>query len=68
MLSKDNALEIIDVSKCYQVFDSPVRRLKQFIVPNIERKLGKVPRVYHEEFWALQDISFNLPKGETLGV
>lgn len=68
MLSKDNALEIIDVSKCYQVFDSPVRRLKQFIVPNIERKLGKVPRVYHEEFWALQDINFNLPKGETLGV
>lgn len=68
MLSKDNALEIIDVSKCYQVFDSPVRRLKQFIVPNIERKLGKVPRVYHEEFWALQDITFNLPKGETLGV
>ncbi|PZL90350.1 sugar ABC transporter ATP-binding protein [Pantoea graminicola] len=68
MLSKNNALEIIDVSKCYQVFDSPVRRLKQFIVPNIERKLGKVPRVYHEEFWALQDINFNLPKGETLGV
>lgn len=68
MLSKDNALEIIDVSKCYQVFDSPVRRLKQFIVPNIERRLGKVPRVYHEEFWALQDISFDLPKGETLGV
>ncbi|KGD76010.1 ABC transporter ATP-binding protein [Pantoea vagans] len=68
MLSKDNALEIIDVSKCYQVFDSPIRRLKQFIVPNIERRLGKVPRVYHEEFWALQDISFNLPKGETLGV
>ena len=68
MLSEDNALEIIDVSKCYQVFDSPVRRLKQFIVPNIERRLGKVPRVYHEEFWALQDISFNLPKGETLGV
>lgn len=68
MLSKDNALEIIDVSKCYQIFDSPIRRLKQFIVPNIERKLGKVPRVYHEEFWALQDISFNLPKGETLGV
>lgn len=68
MLSKDNALEIIGVSKCYQVFDSPARRLKQFIVPNIERRLGKVPRVYHEEFWALQDISFNLPKGETLGV
>lgn len=68
MLSKENALEILDVSKCYQVFDSPARRLKQFIIPNIERRLGKVPRVYHEEFWALQDISFNLPKGETLGV
>lgn len=68
MLSNSNALEIIDVSKCYQIFDSPVRRLKQFIVPNIERKLGKVPRVYHEEFWALQDINFTLAKGETLGI
>ncbi|WP_455864906.1 ABC transporter ATP-binding protein [Pantoea agglomerans] len=68
MLSNDNALEIIDVSKCYQVYDNPVRRLKQFIIPNLERKLGKVPRVYHQEFWALQDISFNLPKGETVGI
>lgn len=68
MLSKENALEIIDVSKCYQIYDNPLRRLKQFVVPSLERKLGKVPRVYHEEFWALQDISFNLPKGETVGI
>lgn len=68
MLSKENALEIIDVSKCYQIYDNPLRRLKQFIVPSLERKLGKVPRVYHEEFWALQDITFNLPKGETVGI
>lgn len=68
MLSKENALEIIDVSKCYQVYDNPLRRLKQFIVPNLQSRLGKVPRVYHEEFWALQDISFNLKKGETVGI
>lgn len=68
MLSEQNALEIIDVSKCYQVYDNPLRRLKQFIVPNLQSRLGKVPRVYHEEFWALQDISFNLPKGETVGI
>lgn len=68
MLSNENALEIIDVSKCYQIYDNPIRRLKQFIVPNLQSRLGKVPRVYHEEFWALQDISFNLPKGETVGI
>lgn len=68
MLSKENALEIIDVSKCYQVYDNPLRRLKQFIVPNLQSRLGKVPRVYHEEFWALQDITFSLPKGETVGI
>ena len=68
MLSKENALEIIDVSKCYQIYDNPLRRLKQFIVPNLQSRLGKVPRVYHEEFWALQDITFSLPKGETVGI
>lgn len=68
MLSNNNALEILNISKCYQVYENPVRRLKQFIIPRINNKLGLVPRIYHKEFWALQNISFSLPKGETVGV
>ncbi|MBV4365394.1 ABC transporter ATP-binding protein [Erwinia sp. BNK-24-b] len=68
MSSNENAIEIHGVSKCFQVYDNPAKRLKQFIVPRVDRALGKVPRTYHNDFWALQDISFVLPKGQTMGI
>ncbi|CNK46731.1 ABC transporter ATP-binding protein [Yersinia alsatica] len=68
MSSNDYAIQIKNVDKCYQVYDSPARRLKQFIVPRIEQQLGKTPSIYHEDFWALKDVSFELPKGQTMGI
>ncbi|MEB8192366.1 Teichoic acids export ATP-binding protein TagH [compost metagenome] len=68
MSSNDYAIEVDNISKCYQVYDNPLRRLKDFIVPKIDQRLGRVARVYHDEFWALQDISFKLPRGQTIGV
>jgi lipopolysaccharide transport system ATP-binding protein len=68
MSSNDYAIEVDNISKCYRVYDNPLRRLKDFIVPKINRRLGRVARVYHDEFWALQDISFKLPRGQTIGV
>lgn len=68
MSSNEYAIQIKNVDKCYQVYESPARRLKQFIMPRIERKLGKTPSIYHEDFWALKDVSFDLPKGQTMGV
>lgn len=62
------AIEIDNVSKCYQVYDNPIKRLKEFIVPKVHHRTGKVARLYHDEFWALQDISFRLKKGETVGI
>lgn len=62
------AIEIDNVSKCYQVYDNPIKRLKEFIVPKVHHRTGKVTRLYHDEFWALQDISFRLKKGETVGI
>jgi lipopolysaccharide transport system ATP-binding protein len=68
MSSEDNAIEIHNVSKCYQVYENPTRRLKQFIMPRIDNLVGRESRVYHEDFWALNDVSFVLPKGETMGI
>ncbi|WP_114193599.1 ABC transporter ATP-binding protein [Edaphovirga cremea] len=68
MSSNEYAIQIKNVDKCYQVYESPARRLKQFIMPRIEQKLGKTPSIYHEDFWALKDVSFELPKGQTMGV
>lgn len=62
-MSFDNyAIKIDNISKCYQVYDNPLKRLKEFIIPTVTRRLGKVPRIYHDEFWALQDVSFILKK------
>lgn len=64
-MSFDNyAIKIDNISKCYQVYDNPLKRLKEFIIPTVTRRLGKVPRIYHDEFWALQDVSFILKKAK----
>lgn len=68
MLSDDYAIEVDKISKCYQVYENPLRRLKEFVVPKLDRRIGRVARVYHDEFWALQDISFKLPRGKTIGI
>ncbi|WP_128930964.1 ABC transporter ATP-binding protein [Bradyrhizobium zhanjiangense] len=65
------------LSKCYQVFDSPPDRLKQSIVPRLQRAAAPLARVvgktltpsrYYREFWALQDVTFTVGPGETVGV
>ncbi|MDU6912461.1 MAG: ABC transporter ATP-binding protein, partial [Streptococcus salivarius] len=33
-----------------------------------KQREGKVERLHHDEFWALQDVSFRLKKGETVGI
>lgn len=67
-MSFNHAVEVDNISKCYKVYSSPLHRLKDFISPKIDVHLGRVPRRYHDEFWALQNISFKLPKGETIGI
>lgn len=62
------AIEVDNVSKCYQVYDNPFKRLKEIIVPTKKQREGKVERLHDDEFWALQDVSFRLKKGETVGI
>ena len=56
----DFAIEAIDLSKCYQLYNKPSERLKQ-AMPWQKEKL-------YREFWALRDINFRLERGKTLGV
>lgn len=62
------AIRVSHLSKCYQIYDRPNDRLKQFIAPRLQRLLGKQPKQYFREFWALKDISFDIKKGETVGI
>ena len=57
-----------NLNKCFQIYDQPRDRLKQFLLPKI-RKLLRLPfKNYFHEFWALRDISFDIKRGETVGI
>lgn len=66
--SSDTTIRVQSLSKCYQIYDAPRDRLKQFVVPRVQRLLGRPPKQYFREFWALKDVSFEVKKGETVGI
>ncbi|MFL9583175.1 ABC transporter ATP-binding protein [Stenotrophomonas sp. AB1(2024)] len=59
-MSSDFAITISGVSKCFEMYDTPRDRLKQFFAPR--------GRKFYREFWALNDISFDVAPGETIGI
>lgn len=67
-MSSDLAISVTNATKCYHIYDSPQDRLKQSIVPRLQRAFGLEPKSYYREFWALKEISLNVKKGETVGI
>jgi lipopolysaccharide transport system ATP-binding protein len=67
-MSSDVVIKVENIGKCYQIYEKPSDRLKQFIFPKIQWLLGIKPKPYFKEFWALKDISFEVRKGESLGI
>ncbi|HED16868.1 MAG TPA: ABC transporter ATP-binding protein [Gammaproteobacteria bacterium] len=66
--ASDIAISVTHLSKCYQIYDSPRDRLKQFILPRFQRFSLQPPKHYFREFWALKDVTFEVKKGETVGI
>lgn len=58
-MSSDAVIAISHIHKAYRLFRRPSDRIRQFFASN---------RKYYEEFWALQDVSFEVQKGETVGI
>lgn len=54
------AIAVRNVSKKHRLFESARDRLKEALHPFSKR--------YHQEFWALQGISFEVPRGQTVGI
>ncbi len=54
------AIKLDNVSKCYHIFENPRDRLMQML-------FGK-RRQYYKEFWAIQPMSFEVRKGETVAL
>ena len=59
-MSSDVAVRVEDLGKCYEIYAKPSHRLKQMLMG------GK--RQYFREFWALKNVSFEIRKGETVGI
>lgn len=68
MLSNDIAIRVTQLGKCYNIYNQPQDRLKQSIYPRIQALFRRNVRTYFHEFWALNDISFEVRKGETVGI
>ncbi|NUO77140.1 MAG: ABC transporter ATP-binding protein [Lysobacter sp.] len=64
----DRAIVVDRVSKCYQIYERPQDRLKQALLPRLDRMAGLKPRAYFREFWALRDVSMTVARGETVGI
>jgi len=59
-MSDTPAISVRNVSKKFRLFRSTRERLLEALHP-FEKKL-------HREFWALRDVSFEVPKGQTVGI
>lgn len=56
----DIAISVRNLTKTYRLFDHPGDRVKQFISFGVKH--------YHREFTGLKDVSFDIKKGETVGI
>jgi ABC-type polysaccharide/polyol phosphate transport system ATPase subunit len=54
------AIVVKDVTKKYRLFDNARDRLKEALHP--------FSKHYHREFWALKGVSFEVPRGQTVGI
>ena len=68
MSSDDIAISVSGLSKRYEIYATPRDRLKQFMLPRLQGFVGGERKQYFDEFWALQNISFEVRKGETVGI
>jgi len=68
MSSDNTVISVQALGKRYEIYDRPGDRLKQFILPRASRALGLPIRQHFREFWALNDVSFEVGRGETVGI
>jgi ABC-type polysaccharide/polyol phosphate transport system ATPase subunit len=56
----NTAIKVSHLTKVYKLYDKPIDRLKESLHP--------LKKQYHKDFYALSDVSFEIKKGETVGI
>ena len=59
-MQNDIAISVKNLTKVYHLYDKPVDRLKEALNP--------FKKTYHHDFYAMNDVSFEIKKGETVGI
>lgn len=67
-MSSNVAIKVEDICKHYPIYKKPQDRLRQFFHSGLHRFFGIKPKKYYQEFQALENISFEVKKGETVGI
>jgi len=57
---QERAIKVSNLTKVYQLYNHPQDRLKEALHP--------FRRIYHHDFYALNNVSFEIKKGETVGI
>jgi FkbM family methyltransferase len=58
--SPEIAISVQNLTKTYKLYNSPLERLKESLHP--------LRKKYHHDFYAINDVSFNIKRGETVGI
>ncbi len=56
----NTAIKVSHLTKVYKLYDKPIDRLNESLHP--------LKKKYHKDFYALNDVSFEIKKGETVGI
>lgn len=68
MSSEEICIRVRDLGKRFEMYAQPADRLRQMILPKAQRLFRTGAREYFREFWALRDVSFDVRRGETVGI
>ena len=64
----DVAIKVTGVTKCFQIYEQPHHRLKQAMLPRLQKMAGLPQSRYFQEFWALKGVDFEVRRGDTVGI
>ena len=67
-MSSNASIKAENLGKRYEIYATPRDRLKQFVFPRFRRMLSLPQKEYFQEFWALQNVNFEVEQGSTVGI